>query len=390
MREFIGFSYYQPYKNKKDGSIYNQMFFSTVMKVKDISELAHVLYYGVDEYGYQRKIEDNHLKKLKKAILNNELVSPTSILLGIQKSVYDTIKKDIDSKDSLLTKLFIDVSDGKKIFSIIDGQHRIEAFKQLTEDKKIDINCDEYFLNTIIMVIDDNNRRVEVDAFNDINSKAKRLKTDLTMLALLRIKQLEGDLDFNAYEYLTNSLCYSINNLEGWIWQNAIIYPENNKVGIIGYKAFYESIEPICKEFYQKAENKSRTLGEMDNDVNEIINNLLRPCWDTVERKWSKCFNEEKALSDDGFMIKFYNKDYNLQKPIGVRAINSIISDLYKLYNINEVVNFFVKIMENCNISKEDWESGGKFSGLSSEAGFKVVKKIITKGYEDKYGKILN
>jgi len=63
---------------------YNQKFISLTLDYKTINTNSEVLIYGEHRYGYQRAVNELHLSKMVATLQNtNEILSPTSILLGV-------------------------------------------------------------------------------------------------------------------------------------------------------------------------------------------------------------------------------------------------------------------------------------------------------------------
>lgn len=365
----------------------NQIFISTVMKVEDILRISKALIYGKDDFGYQRALNKKHCKKISESIKKNSgLISPTSIVLGIDESKIKTLIDEY--KEEQILNLNIDEFSDES-FRIIDGQHRIEGFKEAIETSHFDENLKEYMLNVIIMVIDENKKTQEVKVFRDINSKAKPLKVDLAILALYEYeKRCNENLEnFNLGEYIAIKTAYKLNenkisyNDKINVWQNGIILDPNadKKIAIIGFKTFCESINGICDLVVNYKELSNRFDNEyIEIYSNEIIDELIQPCWNIIYDKWRNCF-EEKYIKNEVSSVIYHNKDYYLQKTIGTKSIHLLIKDIFKSNNgdYKNSVSEFEEYIKCSELNSNDWISGGRFSGLSSEAGIKKVKEII-------------
>lgn len=368
----------------------NHEFYTTVLTYEVLSNISKTLKYkGRGQLGYQRELNPIHYNRIKKSILNrNEqykdfsaLVSPTSIILGINR--VDLEKMNKNKKDGNLFEFEFDESF--KCFHVIDGQHRIKGISLASEEDK---DLLKYELNVIILVIEKNKKRVEVNVFSDINSKAKPLKMELTILAKYEYELLEESEDIVVDEHIAINAAFKLNDRKNTVWENGIKIDPNNKKGpgIISFKAFYESIKIICQNysdenesFYEDSfENKIEYIDEVSD---YIVNDILIPFWNIIMKKWEKCFqNNVYAFNLEKYKIR-YKTDYYLQKTMGVKSLHLILKEeLNKAnYDIEKALLNIKKIILNSSINSEDWLVGKRFAGLSSESGFKKIAQIIEK-----------
>ncbi len=382
--EFYGIKYIQG----------KQSFITTVLPMKFIMDNYEVLIYGENAdngadpvYGYQRAPKPMHYNKIAKELLKdiNSQVTTNAIVLGIN---IDDLEKEFDAdvvkrnKSNELIKFTTREEKLNHKFRVIDGQHRIKGFEkaygEYNEDGKLDYIA-EYQVSVIIMLLEPNYRRPEVTAFTNINSKAKPLKMDLTKLAEYKYDLKEKPSEVNIYNYLIISVIKKINSGEACkYWENGIIFDVNsqNGVGIVGLKAFYDSIESICKNEIKNElseiensefDQKKRVLDLKAEELAEVIGN----CWNIVFEKWNIYTSNE--IYDSGEILKtYYDDSYYIQKTMGVSAINTLISDCYK-----NGIDEFEKIIKQSKLVSEDWKKSGKFAGLSSAGGAKKIRNYI-------------
>lgn len=387
MNEYWGIQYEQE----------GQEFISVVLPVGFIIENSEVLIYGKDKiYGYQRAPRKDHYSKIATGILSfpkdNGLVSPNSIVLGINKGDIHTLFTIEDLSQGTngrqLLKMTPAENTGKIKMRIIDGQHRIMGFKDAVirnPSRKDEINA--YLINVIIMLVDPKHRLAEVQVFSDINSKAKPIKMDLTILAKYQYYLLEQPDDMHIKQYLETRVLEKINSGEkSKYWKNAIIFGVNDdkKVGSVGFKTFLQSIEKLCNyklapiegEIQGKDFNeKKRRLDELAETIYEILSN----CWNVVLEKWP-AQNERVIMENDEVYHVYYDEKYYLQRTMGTVAINNMITE----YVVEKDVYAFIEAIKNSKLDLEDWRVKGKFSGLNSLSGTKkIVQAIIGNG--DKY-----
>lgn len=366
---------------------------SLVLDMKYIIENSHVLVYGEDEvYGYQRAPKRSHYSKIAKQLLIDidRSVSPNSIILGINESDFESklrICESINGEDQDLLVLEV-VEENTILFRIIDGQHRVkgfeEAIKNCGNDNEKKKELEEYPVNVIIMLLDADHRLPEVYAFSDINSKAKPLKMDLTILSEYQYLVKEKPDDLNTVNFLATTVIKIL--IEGEkckYWKNGIIIDINgsSRLGCVGFKSFLESILPICKKAIAKygEENlpddfvgKSKVLLDIANKISDDV----ASCWNVVFDKWP-VYEEKWVKESDDNILTYYNNNYYLQRTMGTFAINKLICDsILKTGSISE----FIDIINKCKLTINDWSSDGQFAGISSQSGVSKIKETILNG----------
>lgn len=368
-----------------------QEFISIVLPVGFIIDNSEVLVYGKDKtYGYQRAPRKDHYSKIATGILSSPkgkgLVSPNSIVLGMNKDDINelfAIDRPFQGSSERELLRMVPIENKKQIkMRIIDGQHRIMGFKEAVyrdPSRKDEIYA--YLVNVIIMLVDPAHRLTEVQVFSDINSKAKPIKMDLTILAKYQYYLLEQPDDMHIKQYLETRVLEKINSGEKCkYWENAITFGINDdkKVGSVGFKTFLQSIEKLCNDMLTPIE---KDLQEKDFDkkkekldeLAEKVYAILSDCWNVVLKKWP-AQNERVIMENDEVYHIFYDEDYYLQRTMGTVAINSMITE----YVIKKDVDAFIEAINNSRLRLEDWRVKGKFAGLNSLSGTKKIVNAIT------------
>lgn len=359
---------------------------STVLPFDLVNSLSKTLIYGVDEGGYQRAQDEKHYLNIKKYIETNNFLFPNSIILALDETKYQEIMRE--ENNNLVYLNFDNLND--KIFRVVDGQHRL-----LGVDNAAKYNTALLKLNLQITIVltHQNKRSIEMEIFSNINSKAKRLKTDLIELAkydyrIIESKIVKNELNphigINTAYYLNENL--TIPN----VWQNAVkidIHSEH-KIGIIGVKAFSESIYGIVSSYINKNSARIATLENQElinfsRLASQEIGEFIISAWSIVKKKWPNAFLEPHKIVDIDSQYKtiVYNTSFYIQKSLGCKSINYIISDLLKR-DFNEkfsfdVLNEFEEIITKSKLNDYDWLLGKTLSGISSESGFNKVSRII-------------
>lgn len=364
----------------------DQECYSAVIPFELINKMSETLEYSDDnKYGYQRALNTTHYKRIAKKLKkkDTELVSPTSIILGVNELDFKEVKGSEFQEN--IFELNVDTS--RKIFRVIDGQHRLKGLELASEENP---TIKDYPLNVVVMIIKEGKRRTEVKVFNDINSKAKPLKMDLTILAMYRYDVLERVRDFELEEHVAIKASYLLNedHQKDNVWKNAIKLDVNTpkSLGIVGFKSFYESIKPMCKFLIEEMEvvdMDSFSFDELMKIVDEISNTLVKeiliPSWSIVRDKWKKGFSNSFVNYNYEEFFTMFNSDYYLQKTMGSKAINHLLIGLIKeAGNIDDGMLNFKSVIEGSQLETRDWLSGGTFAGLSSLSGIKQIEKYIT------------
>lgn len=375
-----------------------QSYISLVLPMKYIIDNSCVLVYGEDEeYGYQRAPRKAHYVKIAKQLLIDQKrsVSPNSIILGINQE--DLIKKmhitnQQEFGDQCLLELELG-NDSDLKFRIIDGQHRVKGFEEAIKKCEGDAlkkgQLENFCVNVIVMLLDKQHRLPEVYAFSDINSKAKPLKMDLTILAEYQYLLKEQPKKINSENFLATRVIMLLNKGEKCkYWTNGIIIDVNasSRVGCIGFKSFLESIFLICKR--KLAEFGEENLPENFKEKCKVLYGFadeiycqLSECWNLVFEKWP-ITKEQWFIEGGDNVLTYYNKDYYLQRTMGAFAINKLIAESIRDHGS---IDQFKEIIELCDLTTEDWRIDGQFAGISSLSGANKIKDTVMSGYNAKY-----
>jgi DGQHR domain-containing protein len=352
-------------------SQFNVNFASTVLPLDSILAISKVLAYESDStYGYQRSISESRSISIKNAILRGELVSPTSIVLGINESDWRKIKND---------SFNLKYHGQEKVFRIIDGQHRIEGFRKAVSVKP---ELSDFEFSVIIMILEDSKRYPEVEVFNNINSKSIRVKTDLALLAKYKYNVIES-IDYDIAELITVQSIFDLVSSES-VWKNGIKLEVNDKYapGIVSFKSFFDSLIPIVKRYLELKEFK-KTDKETDIPLSyrvgrEFNEHILLKIWGVVQSKWPECFQLDSIEYNQEFLTKYYSSKYHIQKVMGVKAILKIVKECVDSgINFDDSLREFSLIINNSKMRSSDWLQGDRLDGLNSLAGIEKIIQVI-------------
>ncbi|KAA0990408.1 DGQHR domain-containing protein [Dyadobacter aurulentus] len=362
----------------------NQEYISLIIPFQILYKISKVLIYGIDDDGYQRKPNKVHLNRIKNdALKSNNFRLPTSIILGVDEDVVEEMLKNSADPSRL-----IDIDVTKQVFRIVDGQHRIYGLWEASKEKS---ELLDFPLNVIIIISQEKKRSVELEVFTDINSKSKRINTDLAELAKHDYQIKEEVIENNevSRHIAIKTAFFLKSEGEENIWRNAIKFDIHSEIslGIIGVTIFSESIKSIIDKYILDVpysnngkDLEGQPLIEYCNNSAKVIGAFLSKVWnDVVKIKWGKAFREDIVKNDEGEIVKiFYSKDFYIQKGLGAKAINFIIGESVKEHGLNEKAEESIqKIIFDSKVKIDDWRNGGPFSGYNSESGFRKIREVI-------------
>lgn len=308
--------------------------------------------------GYQRKVNIKHVNKIVEYINNNTFFLPTAIVCAA------------DEKYQEKTKLYI-----------VDGQHRVEAFKQI-KDRYPDKFEEIKELEVGVIVLDRPKESDEVNTFITINKTSKKVDTSLAYILKNKISRKNGNSDsieLSKREFLSVELAILLNESEDSIWHNRIILegnPTNKSFETISLNSFVNSMKVLISHL-----NKNNIIKINWNDEQELnsiittINDIYMYLWTQIKVKWPKQLDSNNINNSV------------LLGTIGVSSINKyIIMQLNTKSDFGSVKNLkseMKKWIQNLNISSDEWIKGNRFSQFSSSSGFNIVAKVLFDSYRD-------
>lgn len=412
-------------ENIKLAFTYNQKqqnFLSTILSYEEINNIAAAAIFGKNNLiGYQRRVENKHKDDIVKK-LANENISPNSIILGMNQSVFNENVRYRNDLDFGTGQQFVsfDVNSLTNLkedqrLRIIDGQHRIEAVKAYLEDNDED-DIKNMKFNVLIFVVNDNELEKEVDLFININSKAKRIRTDLAIMAKYNIEMQENSDKMNPISMLIIQTVILINSSENSKLFNSIRVDPNDTsgIGLVSVNVFLQSVGSIFKVMLTKGIytdelkimndlKEKKEIKKLEHKIYELsvrlVKELFIPMWSDVFSKWPETVYQElqsNSTTEDNDGIKyFYNKNFYIQQTIGVKSLSYVMADCIKSNgDLGCASQEFATIIKDSKVTAADWAvppyrvTGkdtqnpprwtGAFKGMSSEAGFKIVKEMIT------------
>lgn len=318
--------------------------------------------------GYQREIKASHVSKIVKYIMENDFYFPSNIVCSIPKD------------QNLLEK-------NKKQYFVVDGQHRIEAFRIIKKEHpdKYDSIKNYSIPITKLVNVDES---TEISTFITINKTSRKVDTSLAYALRKKLKDLNADSGITKIDYVAIILAEDISDDESNFWHNKISFEngdkkqENDDEGskyLLSLNAFVKATRRLIKAL----EKKHLICLEADDDnsfkpVIDYSKKILNCIWKNVEEKWGDLFKKDQIsnnvlLGPIGFT--------SICKYIAFQIIEEPLS-----HNIEDDINRFVK---NIGYGSEEWlkykdPSQKKFSKYTSESGYSVIAALLVNSYRNK------
>lgn len=344
----------------------NIVMYMTKMKISDLENISMVMHYDAEnDTDYQRPPVPAHYRKIAKYFMTEkEPILPSAIIAAMGKEDYSFDGTELEIKNKI---------------RIVDGQHRIEGMKCLKNgysktslDKYNHLN-ETFELPVIIMIIEKNDDLTEIDAFINLNSKGKKVRTDLAIA--LKNKKTKAYMDDDEQMPISEEIVQAISmdvaktmsaDPES-AWSGLII--QADEVGKrneqpISIIAFSRSITPIVEKYFEIKTIHALSREQYDCTVDYMCE-VVEKAWNLVIEQWPNCFGREHR----------YNSSYNICKGIGVNTLFGVFSDCYD--DNEEGYIKFKNILEKTDVKEEDWLVGGTFTGYASYQGFSMIKKFI-------------
>ena len=303
--------------------------------------------------GYQRKINDNHCRKIVD-YLKNDFLLPTAIICAAKK------------EDDINTRL-----------RVVDGQHRIEALR-IIKNELIDRYNEIKDKELPVIIIITNEERIEIETFITINKTSKKVDTSLAYILRNRIDKYSSsqDLTMPKSEFLAVEIAVQLNEEQKSIWNNKISFEgplyENQ---LISLNAFVKSTKSLIVELVKQGILKLEWKNDEEVKVcKEKCIEYISCIWKEIKDKWPELFNGDDSLRKI------------IQGAIGYTSINRAIITLWRNkeeMDTSDFSSFIHNKIQSMNINYKMWVPGEFFSSFSSEYGYSVVAAEIIKSISE-------
>lgn len=336
------------------------------MPIKHMLDRHEIPYLdALRETGYQRIPSTTRVNKLSSDLRAGNADIPTSILMNIRDTHIS--KYLIEEKGSYCLVIPL---ESKIKFYIVDGQHRILAFKQLYEENFE--KWGEYKIQFVAML--GASEELEMKQFYTVNSTAKSVRTDLAYNILTKLSEED--------QHIQNSLLSSgttwkvegqkladLLHKKSEVWKDKIRLANAEKLDtVLPVASLVNSLAPLLK---------SKFFGNMS--INDQFK-ILEAYWTGIQQACPEAFAKDY-------------KDYALQKGLGVAVLNDLLGDVIEVLrsqgkdvtDVKAYKNLVKPMLDGLSATNADekevsgaefWLSGkrgGAAGAFSSSAGKKLL-----------------
>lgn len=225
--------------------------------------------WDLENQGYQRAPNEKHFRAIAEYLIRSGTpFLPTGALLSAREADYGLLKFRVTDTQSGTEFGELIVPAGRQLF-IVDYQHRWRAFRYAVEDRKQVLLRDTVIPVTIMA---DVSRREEIEQFFVINSKQRRIDTDLA-LALLQTMATEATEEElrilvgagKRYRIRATRLTFRIAARAKGPWAGRIRQPHAGvDTGVLSVKSFADSLRPVISP-------RSSVASLTDNELIQMI-----------------------------------------------------------------------------------------------------------------------
>jgi len=309
----------------------------------------------LDNYlGIQREIQTENLKDLQKYIKTSDACFPNSIICSLNPDAL----VGFDSKNGPL-KIKIKLENRIKPVFIIDGQHRLEAFKSNEYSKPFNLVV-TFFIG---LDIPD-----QAYLFSTINTKQKNLNKSL-------VQDLNELFIIETPEKIVHVLTKLFNKESKSPWKNRIKTLGTNDLNISsGVISQYSFAKQIIDLIYDAKKNNHELREELKINKRKALkfksdkifwNYYVNGKENNIYKVLLNYFNSLKTV----FVEEWGNKDYILTKTTGYIAMMNFLEFIYPLeketfwFDFIQVEKLFHQIKKKNvlnELTSDNYESGAK------------------------------
>jgi len=337
--------------------------------------------------GYQRAPQQKRIDGIKKYLqveVENPIF-PTAILVNARKPLsfkrFETQSKKHEKGEDDFGRLTIN-----QTLYVIDGQHRIEAFKDIMQKREL---ASKYgYMELPIIILSNFDYKEEVEQFFVINSRQKTIKTDLAQRIFMEISKNDSETKLisekNKWQMPAITIVDELNRDVDSEWYELIALPDDDKdirkERVISQNSFVTSLKPFfigSKQKWDYSSDTSKNGSRIVEECKKLIDNY----WKMIKNIWPECFENKKK--------------YILFKTIGVYSLHIVLADYLNTHpNLNEkelmseLGKLLIIARDDNNFTSEFWqigrtiarEKGQNAGAYSSGAGHnRIALSILSK-----------
>lgn len=355
----------------------------------------------IEVRGVQRNPIAAHYKKIGKSLSVPDATLPTAVVLSsdLTRDAFDSKSfegvglpsgMDVETlnADSDFVRITIDPDQLK--LQVVDGQHRIKGIEYALERGWLSPE-DQFDLPYVLILA--RNRYEEINNFYSINSKAKRVATDLALQLMNEMKESDPNFSLSLPEkkkVIAINIANTLTKDSGSVWYKNISQGNKTDSGqILSSTSFVTSLLPVLtipffNDQIKELGSQTRDMQSYGQDKAKIINNF----WSAIRNIIPAAFEEQT--------------DWVIQKTPGVYVLHKVLAQVLNDYFIQKnegnletasLENFF-RTYASDYISPDEidfWRAatngrpGGEASTANSGQAFKRLSDDILEGIKAKY-----
>lgn len=317
--------------------------------------------------GYQRQPVAKHSNAIGDFLARDPTpFMPTSALLSARKSEYGSLGfVRLPSTPSTLVEFGeVEIPAGRQFF-IVDYQHRWRGIRHAIEELGA-THLSEFTIPAII--VEDMDRVEEILQFYLINSKQKRIDTDLALALLQTLAPQTDEREMfnlvgpgNRFRIRATRLTFALAARKSGVWVARIGQPHDlpQPEAVISLKSFVDSLSPLMSRW-----NPCSKL-----DDNALIDALL-DFWEGVRRVIPNAFQNPR--------------NYQIQRTVGTFALHIVFARAVYPRCVGTgdtsaaAVESILKSAHQKCLNESFWSTGGEATIYVGSSGYReVAKKII-------------
>lgn len=318
--------------------------------------------------GYQREIKDSHVAKIVNYIKNNNFYFPSNIVCSIPDNTR-LLEKNILKKNN-------------KQYFVVDGQHRIEAFRIIKrDDPNTYKNIKDYSIPITKLTNVDESK--EISTFITINKTSRKVDTSLAYALKKRLEDFGAESGISKVDYAAIMLAENVNDDELNFWHNQISFESGNKKSdcLLSLNAFVKATRRLIRALEKKQLIKLDANDDASfKPIIDRIKSVLNCIWENVEKKWGDLFEKEQVPNNV------------LLGPIGFTSICKYIAYQITKEPISDIIeNDINRFIKNIGYGSEEWlkyndPAKKKFCKYTSESGYSVIAALLVESYKTSVG----
>ncbi|MBP8708160.1 MAG: DGQHR domain-containing protein [Caldisericia bacterium] len=329
------------------------------------------------EPGYQRPLNTNNIQKIKNYILDEtpHPLFPTSVVVNSRTPINFNEINNSYGELEISTTLFV-----------IDGQHRIEAFKELMKEPELRGLYGNFEIP--IVILSGFKYINELEQFFVINSRQTRIKFDLAQRMYMEMMKADSSTklvpESKRWQTIAGKAVDILNENPKTVWYGKIQLPDDSKdiikTRIISQNSFISSLKPFFSGG-KRVWNFNATPERNHHKILEELVELLTKFWDMIGEVYPQIVHNPKK--------------YTLLKTVGVYSLHIFLADVIadsQVFNIDLIIENakkkLLKAKEEYGFTEVFWEIGTRnendrtrrASGFSNAAGHNRIASALFSG----------